>query len=83
MYVPNAGFLGIDLKSLKVEFWFVESKCEGDMVGRPSPYPNIHDFPDAKIDATDWYFFQGTMERVQRDLIGLRQLIWQILSQTV
>jgi len=53
MYVPNAGFLGYNLKSLKIDFVFTEAGVEGDQTGGTSPYPLITTWVDGIVDIRD------------------------------
>jgi len=53
MYIPDAGFLGYNLKSLKIDFVFTEAGVEGDQTGGTSPYPLITTWPEGKVDIRD------------------------------
>jgi len=53
MYVPDASFLGYNLKSLKIDFTFSYSGAVGDQTGGTSPYPLITTWPDGKVDIKD------------------------------
>lgn len=54
IYVPI-----MNPSEVKVEFWYATGSLDGDVAGGASPYSNLKNWPDAKIDGKDTGYIAG------------------------